>query len=95
VRHGCDGATVRLCSRNQADSLAFELALQLNKGLVDSERKTTMTTTTMTTRPSTRLDDIAQRALRGRKRQWLFIAAVALISLIAAGTIAFAGTGAL
>jgi len=54
-----------------------------------------MTTTTMTTRPSTRLDDIASRALRGRRRQWFFIVAVALISLIAAGTIAFAGTGAL
>ena len=52
-------------------------------------------TTALSHRPSTRLDDIASRALRGRLRQRLFIAAVAIIALVIASTVAFAGTGTL
>ena len=52
-------------------------------------------TNTLARRPSTRLDDIAARALRGRFIQRLFIAAVAVITLVIAGTVAFAGTGTL
>jgi hypothetical protein len=51
-----------------------------------------MTTTALTTRPSTRLDEIANRALRSRLRQRLFIAAIAIITLVTAYSVAFAGS---
>jgi hypothetical protein len=55
-------------------------------------KETVMTTRTLTHRPSTRLDDIAQRALRSRLRQRLFIAAVAIITVVTIGTVAFGAT---
>jgi hypothetical protein len=54
-----------------------------------------ITTDTLPNRPSTRLDLIAERAMKSRVRQRLFIAALAIIMLVIATTVAFAGAGAL
>jgi hypothetical protein len=58
----------------------------------NTKKEPPMTTTTLASRDSTRLDDITTRALKSRPRQWLFIAAVVVVTLVTAGTIAFGAT---